>query len=201
MVQLPFHALESTTFRDLAFVTQIFNVPDSARSTRFAPRPLPVRRWNLISNLPIYPTLMQLIALVQLVEPEMPDNLYFIKVGGHGLIINANQISVLEDLMLSLRRRLTHMAAVQTAAIATAMVIDGTSIRDTKTVHSTCEGWGDDAGDFEQPVNGHVLTVTGGFFAARNRPVNFADDGRDGAGRLPVDGTRHARKDGDGGQP
>ncbi|KAJ6606695.1 hypothetical protein B0H10DRAFT_2195284 [Mycena sp. CBHHK59/15] len=93
------------------------------------------------------PLLMELTELVPRVEPAMLDNLCFLRLGPYPFVFTGNNIWTVEELITSLRRRLTHMAAVEAAAIGRSLFLLGGTIRLTGTVHLTCAGWGEeDAG-------------------------------------------------------
>ncbi|KAJ7488460.1 hypothetical protein B0H11DRAFT_2229993 [Mycena galericulata] len=67
------------------------------------------------------PTLVSLIDLAMLVEPALLDDLAFWKLGKYSTILSGDKIWAVEEFIVSLRRRLFHMATVEAAAIATYM--------------------------------------------------------------------------------
>ncbi|KAJ7502289.1 hypothetical protein B0H11DRAFT_2223769 [Mycena galericulata] len=149
MAQISLHTLQSTAFQDLVFVTtdNCANDRSMHTSTRFVPRPIPACRWHSMSA--YLPTLVPLIDLAMLVEPALLDDLAFWKLGKYSTVLSRDKIWAVEELMVSLRRRLFHMATVEAAAIATYMRVCGGSIRGTRNLHATCAGWDEDNGGWD----------------------------------------------------
>ncbi|KAJ6607340.1 hypothetical protein B0H10DRAFT_2194899 [Mycena sp. CBHHK59/15] len=133
----------SPQFRQLISVltNNSANFSRAGSSTRFFPRPLPLRRWDLLARDPTYFFLVELTELIPRVEPAMLDDIYFVRLGPYPFVFTGTNIWTVEDLITSLRHRLTQMAAVEAAAIGRLIYLNG------GTVHLTCAGWGEeDAG-------------------------------------------------------
>ncbi|KAJ7648843.1 hypothetical protein B0H17DRAFT_1215518 [Mycena rosella] len=97
-----------------------------------------------MSSDPIYAELIELARLVMLIEPAILETLCLVDFGVHMRLGSSQHVWEIKELIVSLRRRLGLMAAVETAAIAKSLRLCGGSIRTTRKLNFTCAGWGED---------------------------------------------------------